>query len=81
MIGALIFGFFAGLFGRWLAPGKHKMGLLWTLLVGIAGSLVGFWLFTSILGIGDTDKFNLGGLPGAAIGAALVIWVADKISK
>jgi uncharacterized membrane protein YeaQ/YmgE (transglycosylase-associated protein family) len=35
--------------------------------VGIAGALVGWVLFTYVLGIGDDDKFDLGGIFGAMI--------------
>ena len=34
-------------------------------LFGIIGSLVGYFVFTKVLGIGDDDKFDLGGIIGA----------------
>jgi uncharacterized membrane protein YeaQ/YmgE (transglycosylase-associated protein family) len=41
--------------------------------VGIAGSVVGYLIFTELLHIGDTEMFDFGGLPGAVIGVVLVL--------
>jgi uncharacterized membrane protein YeaQ/YmgE (transglycosylase-associated protein family) len=40
------------------------MGFLATVLLGLAGAVVGSLVFTGLLGIGDTDTFDLGGLVG-----------------
>ncbi len=73
MIGAIILGIVAGFIARLLMPGKDPMGFFATVLLGLAGALVGFFLFTELLGIGDTDMFDLGGLVGAVIGAMLLL--------
>ena len=75
MIGALILGILAGYLGRLLMPGKDKMGVIATVLRGIAGSLLGFLIFTELLGIGDDQAFDLGGLVGAVIGVMLLLWI------
>ena len=49
------------------------MGFFATILLGIAGSLVSFFVFTELLGIGDNDMFDLGGLVGAVIGVTLLL--------
>ena len=49
------------------------MGFVGTVLVGIVGALVGWALFTYALGIGDNDKFDLGGIIGAIVGTMLVL--------
>jgi uncharacterized membrane protein YeaQ/YmgE (transglycosylase-associated protein family) len=41
-------------------------------LLGLAGALVGFFIFAAI-GIGATDKFDLGGLVGAVIGVMILL--------
>ncbi len=73
MIGAIILGILAGFLGRLLMPGKDPMGFIATVLLGLAGSLVGFLLFTEVLGIGDNEAFDLGGLVGAIIGVMLLL--------
>lgn len=75
MIGAIILGIVAGFLARALMPGRDSMGFLATLLLGIGGALVGWYLFTGLLGIGDTDMFDLGGLVGAIIGAMILLAV------
>jgi uncharacterized membrane protein YeaQ/YmgE (transglycosylase-associated protein family) len=78
VIGALVLGFLAGLIARAILPGKQEMGFVLTTLLGLAGAFVGFLIFTELLGIGDDDKFDLGGLIGAIIGAVLVLWVFER---
>jgi uncharacterized membrane protein YeaQ/YmgE (transglycosylase-associated protein family) len=73
MIGAIILGIVAGFLGRFLMPGRDPMGFFMTILLGLAGALVGFFLFTELLGIGDDDMFDLGGLIGAVIGVMLLL--------
>jgi uncharacterized membrane protein YeaQ/YmgE (transglycosylase-associated protein family) len=48
---------------------------------GPAGALVGFWIFHGIFGIGDTQKFDWGGIIGAVIGAMIVVVLASFLIK
>lgn len=80
IIGAVILGIIAGFLARALLPGKQSMGLVATMLLGIAGALAGYFIFTELLGIGDSDKFDLGGLPGAIIGAMLLLFIYERIA-
>ena len=73
MIGAIVLGLVAGYLGRLLTPGRGPKGCIPTTAVGIVGSLLGFFLFTELLGIGDSEMFDFGGLPGAVIGVVLVL--------
>ena len=78
MIGAAILGVVAGFLGRALLPGKQSMGVLMTIVLGIAGSLVGFLIFTELLGIGDNEAFDLGGLIGAIIGVMILLFAYER---
>jgi uncharacterized membrane protein YeaQ/YmgE (transglycosylase-associated protein family) len=73
IIAAIVIGIIAGYLGRALLPGDDSMGFVATIAVGIVGALIGYFLFTSLLGIGDSDKFDLGGIIGAIIGTMLVL--------
>ena len=73
MIGAIILGLLAGFIAKALMPGKDPGGFFVTILLGLAGSLVGFFIFTELLGIGDNDMFDLGGLIGAIIGTMILL--------
>jgi uncharacterized membrane protein YeaQ/YmgE (transglycosylase-associated protein family) len=73
MIGAIILGLVAGYIAKALLPGDDPGGFFVTILLGLAGSLIGFFIFTGLFGIGDTDMFDLGGLIGAIIGTMILL--------
>jgi uncharacterized membrane protein YeaQ/YmgE (transglycosylase-associated protein family) len=79
LIAAILIGAIAGFIGRALLPGPDPMGVVATIAVGIIGALVGWVLFAYVLGIGDNDKFDLGGIIGAIIGTMLVLLVLRAI--
>jgi uncharacterized membrane protein YeaQ/YmgE (transglycosylase-associated protein family) len=87
MIGALILGFVAGVIGRLLMPGdvfRHMSGprsWLVSLLLGLAGAAVGYAIFTGLLGIGDDDVFDLGGILSAVIGVLIVLPIAGFVLR
>ena len=81
IIAAIVIGIIAGYIGRALLPGPDPMGFVGTVIVGIAGALVGWVLFTYLLGIGDEDKFDLGGIIGAIIGTMLVLLVYRAVTN
>lgn len=73
MIGAIILGLVAGAIGKLLVPGDDPGGFFGTIAIGLVGALVGYLLFTRVLGIGDNDAFDLGGLLSAVIGVVIVL--------
>ncbi len=87
MIGAIILGFVAGVIGRVLMPGdvfRHMGGpksWLVSLALGLVGAWVGWLLFTGLLGIGDDNVFDLGGLLSAIIGVLIVLPIAGVVLR
>jgi len=79
IIAAIVIGIIAGYLGRALLPGRDPMGFVGTVAVGIIGALVGYFIFAGLLGIGDTDKFDLGGIVGAIIGTMIVLVVLRMV--
>ncbi len=80
IIAAIVIGIIAGYLGRLLLPGDDPMGFVGTVAIGILGSLLGFFLFTSVLGIGDNDKFDLGGIIGAVVGTMILLAIYRMVS-
>jgi uncharacterized membrane protein YeaQ/YmgE (transglycosylase-associated protein family) len=80
MIGAIILGLLAGYIAKALMPGDDPGGFIVTILLGLAGSLVGFFLFTEVLGIGDDQAFDLGGLVGAIIGTLILLGIYRAVA-
>jgi uncharacterized membrane protein YeaQ/YmgE (transglycosylase-associated protein family) len=78
MIGAILLGLVAGTVGRLLVPDMWS-GLsgpkswLFSLVLGLAGALLGYLIFTVALGIGDEDVFDFGGIVGAIIGVIILL--------
>jgi uncharacterized membrane protein YeaQ/YmgE (transglycosylase-associated protein family) len=81
MVGAILLGIIAGYVGRLLMPGRDKMGFIATMLLGLAGAVVGFLVFTELLGVGDNRMFDLGGLIGAIIGVMLLLALYRAVLK
>jgi uncharacterized membrane protein YeaQ/YmgE (transglycosylase-associated protein family) len=81
MIGAIILGLLAGYIAKALMPGDDPGGFFVTILLGLAGSLVGFFIFTELLGIGDDQAFDLGGLVGAIIGTMILLGIYRAVAS
>ena len=75
IIAAILIGIVAGYLGRLLLPGRDPMGFVQTVIFGIVGALLGYFLFTFLLGIGDEDKFDFGGIIGAIVGTMIVLLI------
>lgn len=70
----LIVGAIAGFVAGKVVTGKG-MGLLWDIVVGIAGAFLGGWL-ASLAGIGvSTGTFTVGGVVAAIVGAIILLGV------
>ena len=80
LIAAIVIGIIAGYLGRLLLPGRDPMGFVQTVIFGIVGALLGWVLFTYVLGIGDDDKFDLGGIIGAIVGTMIVLLIWRAVS-
>ena len=87
MIGALILGLVAGFLGRALVPNdvfSHMSGprsWLVSVVLGLVGAFVGYLIFTRLLGIGDDDAFDLGGILSAIIGVVIVMVIAGAVMR
>jgi uncharacterized membrane protein YeaQ/YmgE (transglycosylase-associated protein family) len=69
----IILGLLAGLVAKFIMPGKDPGGFIITILIGIAGALVGGFIATS-LGYGRVDGFNLGSFIIAVLGSIILLF-------
>lgn len=79
MIGFIIAGLVIGALARLIKPGKQNLGLFATLLLGLAGSVIG-GVIASLLGTGDIFELNFLGFIVAVIAAVLLIGVAESLA-
>ncbi len=76
---AMIFlGLIAGALAKLIMPGRDGGGIFMTILLGIAGSLLGGFLF-NLLGIGDGATWA--GLIGSIIGAIVILAIYRAVAK
>ena len=80
MIGFIVAGLIIGALARLIKPGKQNLGLLATLLLGLAGSVIG-GVIANLLGTGDIFELNFLGFIVAVIASVLLIGVAEGLSS
>ncbi|HEX8156040.1 MAG TPA: GlsB/YeaQ/YmgE family stress response membrane protein [Solirubrobacteraceae bacterium] len=77
MIGFIVAGLIIGLLARLLLPGKQRIGLLWTLVLGVIGSVVG-GVIANLVGSGDIMELNVFGFIVAVIAAVALLAAAER---
>lgn len=78
MLTWILFGLIAGVLGRWIIPGLDRGGIFATILLGVAGALVG-GLIGALLGFGRVMAFNIGSFAFAVGGALLLLWIYRRM--
>jgi uncharacterized membrane protein YeaQ/YmgE (transglycosylase-associated protein family) len=79
MIGFIVAGLVIGALARLVKPGKQHLSILMTLLLGLAGSVIG-GVVASLLGTGDIFELNVLGFIVAVIAAVALIGAAEAIA-
>lgn len=78
MIGFLVFGLFVGFVARLIVPGRQKLGIGMTLLLGVIGSVVG-GVVANAIGTGDIWELNFIGACVAIVASVFLIIVGDRV--
>lgn len=78
LIGTLIVGFVVGLLARAIKPGDDKLGWIWTIVLGVAGSFLASY-------IGQAAGWYLPGEPAgwiaSVIGAIILLVIYGIVRK
>jgi uncharacterized membrane protein YeaQ/YmgE (transglycosylase-associated protein family) len=77
MIGFLVAGLIIGVLARLLLPGRQKIGLLWTLALGVIGSLIGGSI-ANALQKGSIWELNFLGFVAAVAASLLLLAIAER---
>jgi uncharacterized membrane protein YeaQ/YmgE (transglycosylase-associated protein family) len=67
IIGWILFGLVVGAIAKFLMPGRDPGGWIVTILLGIAGSFVGGFLATAVMGREEQTAGWIGSILGAII--------------
>lgn len=70
ILGMIILGLIAGAIAKLIMPGRDPGGIIVTILLGIAGSVVGGFLWNMLAG---ADGDSTAGLIGSIIGALILL--------
>lgn len=76
-----VFGFVVGWIARMLYPGRQSMGLLTTMLLGIAGSFMGGFISWVVNGARGPFVLQGSGWFMSIVGALLVVWLSMNLSN
>lgn len=74
IIAWIVFGLIAGVIAKFIMPGKDPGGFIITILIGIAGALIGGFI-SSALGFGSVSGFNFASFLIAILGAILLLLI------
>ena len=77
----IVWGLFVGMIARLLVPGRQGIGIVWTILLGVLGSVVGGVVATKLLDIGDSNNFDFGSFAIAVIASTLLLGVGERIHR
>lgn len=76
----IILGLVAGLIAKFVMPGNDPGGLIVTIIVGIAGAVIGGFV-ASALGFGAVSGVNLRSVVIAAIGAFALLFALRMLKR
>ena len=76
----IILGLVAGLIAKFVMPGNDPGGLIVTILVGIAGAIIGGFI-ASAFGFGAVSGFNIRSIVIAAIGAFALLFALRVLKR
>jgi uncharacterized membrane protein YeaQ/YmgE (transglycosylase-associated protein family) len=77
MIGFIVAGLIIGLLARMILPGRQHIGLLWTIVLGVLGSVIGGTI-ANLIGSGDIMELNVFGFIVAVIAAVVLLSAAER---
>lgn len=80
IIGTIIFGAIVGILARLVLPGRQAISLVMTVVLGIVGALIGYWIWGAPKDDGSIDWLRW--ITSIAVAALLVVgyerFVASK---
>ncbi len=80
IIAWIVLGLIAGALAKFIMPGRDPGGIIVTILIGIAGALVGGFISTK-LGYGAVDAFDIRSIVIAVLGAIILLIIFRMIRR
>ena len=76
----IVFGLIAGAVAKLLMPGNDPGGFVVTMLIGIAGAVIGGFIGAA-LGFGGVEGFDFRSFLIAILGAILLLWAYRRFRR
>lgn len=80
IIAWILLGLIAGVLAKALMPGDDPGGFVVTVLIGIAGALIGGFLWNVLTGNDGYGDLDIGGILIAVLGAMLLLFVYRRFA-
>lgn len=77
----VVLGLIAGVLAKFIMPGDQPGGIIITILLGIAGALVGGFIGHHLFGIADINSLSLHSILVAVAGAILILFGYRMLKK
>jgi uncharacterized membrane protein YeaQ/YmgE (transglycosylase-associated protein family) len=77
----IVWGLFVGAIARLLRKGRQPIGVLWTMILGIAGSLIGGFFATKVIDISNSNDFDFGSFLIAVGTSFLLLAIWEPIAR
>ena len=74
VIAWVLLGLVAGALAKMLMPGRDPGGILVTMLIGIAGAIVGGFIWNAFTGNDSYGDIDIGGILVAVLGSMVLLW-------
>lgn len=78
ILATIVIGFIVGLLARFLKPGRDRMGIILTTLLGVAGSLAATFVGQAL---GWYSAGEPAGFLAALIGAILILFIVQMVRR
>ena len=79
ILGLIVVGLIIGALARLLKPGRQRMSILATMLLGVVGAVIG-GLIADWLDVGSITELNFWGFVFALLAAVLLVGIAEVVT-
>lgn len=77
----IVVGLIAGALAKWVMPGPDPGGIIVTVLIGMAGALLGGFLVNALFGLSEGTSITLASILTATLGAVILLAIYRLITR
>ena len=81
IIAWIVVGLIGGILAKFLLPGKDPGGIIVTILLGVAGALLGGFIAVALNISNGVDDFDIGTIVLSIVGAMLILFAYRLVAQ